>query len=343
MVAFRLRDCRTGMPRLTGPGVLLLCLLAACAQQPDKTGHAVTPASHATNVSRVVIPVSGGQTIRPPRRMADAQTLWSPFTEQEQCVSGASLVLDETPLFAGATHWLPIADPESVSRYLHRFTHGRRESAARALRRAEEHLPAIIAQLQRRNLPRELASLPLVESAFEPGAVSPAGAAGIWQLMPETARRFGLVVNDTVDERFDVHKSTTAATAYLAELYTRFGDWPLALAAYNSGEGTMQKALQQSGCATLADLIAHTRRAFSESRVLKEETLRFVPQFTAAVQVMTLSGKLGFTREPLLDAPFQKDLRPSDMHQPLLLSGRYARPGQIEPQPPPSKKISQPR
>jgi hypothetical protein len=104
--------------------------------------------------------------------------------------------------------------------------------------------------------------------------------------MPDTARRFGLRVNSKVDERFNVAKATRAATAYLSWLYYYFGDWPLAVAAYNCGEGTMKKALESSGSASLDALTAHCRAQPEELSPLKEETLRFVPQFAAAILFM---------------------------------------------------------
>ena len=123
-----------------------------------------------------------------------------------------------------------------MEEYLYRLTVSQKAVTARVLERAGRVLPMIRTVLKEQDLPPELAALPFVESAFETKAVSRAGAAGLWQLMPVTARRFGLIVDASQDERFDPRKATEAATRYLRYLYGRFRNWPLALAAYNCGE-----------------------------------------------------------------------------------------------------------
>lgn len=143
-----------------------------------------------------------------------------------------------------------------------------------ALQRAQSYLPTLRERFRAAGLPEELIYLPLVESAFDPSATSSAGAAGIWQLMPETARRFGLRVDWWVDERRDVFRATDAAISYLKYLHAQFGDWKLALAAYNAGEGTIDRAMKASG------------EGFSRSLVLtrlSEQTRSYVPRFAAAV------------------------------------------------------------
>ena len=225
-----------------------------------------------------------------------------------------------------------------MRRYFYRLTHERRELTQKVLDRAEKYLAVVQEGVRRHGLPPEIACLPLVESAFEPRAVSPAGAAGLWQLMPATARRYGLTVTNELDERFDVQKSTAAAAAYLASLFKLFGDWPLALAAYNCGEGTMQKALGQSGRSSLEDLILYCRQG--EASPLQEETLRYVPQFAAAVLLMHQAGKPGlpaprFTDSAAFPPPFAHD-RP---HTGLSLSGSYTRQETIVPTPPRSVRL----
>ncbi|GEM_PF-1873081 len=95
--------------------------------------------------------------------------------------------------------------------------------------------------VRQQNLPSWVAYIPEVESGYNPRAVSPKGAAGLWQLMPETARRFGLKVNKEVDERFDPEKSTRVALKYIRYLFEKFGRWDLVLVAYNWGEGNAEK------------------------------------------------------------------------------------------------------
>ncbi len=242
------------------------------------------------------MPAAGGQTILPPQLMGDAQILWAPLSGREKSLRSpylASAKLDKRMI-----SWLPPDEDATMNRYLYRLTQERRDLTERVLQRAEEHLPVVLEHLRRQGLPLELAGLPMVESAFEPRAVSSAGAAGLWQLMPGTARRFGLLVNGKVDERFDVPKATAAAVAYLDFLYGKFGDWPLALAAYNCGEGSMQRALEKSNSDSLASLTLSCRS--SGSPQLTEETLQFVPQFAAVVLTMSQSDKLGLRAVPLL-------------------------------------------
>lgn len=128
--------------------------------------------------------------------------------------------------------------------------------------------PMIRQILESKGLPAELLAVPLVESGFNPSAVSPKGARGLWQLMPETARHFGLRVDAVLDERTDPLRSTVAAISYLKDLYGSLGSWPLALAAYNAGLGRVVGAIQR-GAPNFTSMAAR--------RLLPEETLRYVP------------------------------------------------------------------
>ncbi len=110
-----------------------------------------------------------------------------------------------------------------------------------------EYLPYVCEKVADRGMPGEICLLPIVESRFDPFAFSPGGAVGIWQFIPATARRFGLKIDWWVDERRDVVLATDAALDYLEELHDRFGDWLLALAGYNWGEGSVSRALRRAG------------------------------------------------------------------------------------------------
>ena len=128
----------------------------------------------------------------------------------------------------------------------------------RMTERSGRYLFHIVEEIERRNLPMELALLPFIESAFNPQAVSSARAAGMWQFMPATGQSFDLKQNVFRDDRRDVLASTRAALDYLEQLHARFGDWHLALAAYNWGQGNVNKAItrnQQAGLpATYTDI-----------------------------------------------------------------------------------------
>jgi len=140
--------------------------------------------------------------------------------------------------------------------------------------------PIIQSILTREGVPENLADVIQVESAGDALALSPKGARGLWQLMPETARRYGLKLDSRTDERIDVEKSTRAAGRYLRDLYAQFGSWPLALAAYNAGENRLQHAIDRAGSNDFATL--------SMLRYIPDETRNYVPAVLAAMETPSL-------------------------------------------------------
>ena len=135
--------------------------------------------------------------------------------------------------------------------------------------RGLRYLPYICAEVHKREMPAELCLIPIIESALRPHAFSPQGAVGLWQFMPSTARRFDLTLNWWTDQRRDVALSTAAALDYLAQLHQRFGDWTLALAAYNCGEGRMHRTLRRTpGAETAFDLRLPRETEYYVARIL---------------------------------------------------------------------------
>ena len=147
-----------------------------------------------------------------------------------------------------------------------------------ALTRLKVLRPILEQILREEAVPPELAGVVVVESAGVATALSPKGARGIWQFMPDTARRYGLRVGPELDERLDIYKSTRAAAHYLRDLYSQFGSWPLAFAAYNAGEELVERAMVRSSSRDF-DVIAG-------AGLLPVETVGYVPAVMKAIDLM---------------------------------------------------------
>ena len=151
-------------------------------------------------------------------------------------------------------------------------------------------LPVVEPILRRHGIPADLAAVILVESGGRADALSPKGARGLWQLMPDTARRYGLRVDGIRDDRLVLLSATDAAARYLHDLYAEFGDWKLALAAYNTGEANLGSAI----------LKAHTQDfdQLTSLRMLPLETRNYVPLVLAKARLMGLSSTPEESRRP---------------------------------------------
>jgi membrane-bound lytic murein transglycosylase D len=202
----------------------------------------------------------------------------------------------------------PVVMNDQVRFFLERFTGDRREVVDLWMTRAGRYLGMIRDVLRRNGLPEDLAFTAMIESGFNPVAVSRAGAKGMWQFMAATARRYGLRVDQWVDERLDPEKATGAAAAYFRDLHGIFGSWTLAQAAYNAGEMKVIRALRTSGSKDFWPL--------TQTSLLKRETKDFVPQIQAAVMIGRDPSRYGFDvkdPEPLalerVEVPAATDLR----------------------------------
>lgn len=184
---------------------------------------------------------------------------------------------------------LPVKVTPEVVSLIAFYTGPYRERLIAALERAARFLPLIRQQLLQSQLPQDLAFLPLVESAFQTHARSRAKATGLWQFMAGTARLYQLRCDGLIDERLDPYRSTQAALAHLADLYAAFGDWELALAAYNSGAGRVERALRRAKGA---------RDFWSIRQFLPRETRNYVPAFWAALIVVKQRERFGLPSFP---------------------------------------------
>ena len=166
---------------------------------------------------------------------------------------------------------------EEVKKYIDRYTKAGRQSTSYLLGRARYYNPIFEEALRFYGLPLELKYLPVIESGLNPNATSRVGAAGLWQFMATTGKQYDLQIDSYIDERRDPEKSSYAAARMLSDLYKRFGDWTLALAAYNCGPGRVSSAITKAGGG--ADFWAVYQH-------LPKETRGYVPAFIAANYVM---------------------------------------------------------
>jgi membrane-bound lytic murein transglycosylase D len=203
---------------------------------------------------------------------------------------------DETELESRS---IVIPRNRQVLGYIDQFSTSRKKFIEDALTRGSKYLPMIVAIFKSEGLPDDLVYLPVIESAFRTSALSHAGASGIWQMMRVTATVNGLSRDWYVDERLDPEKSTRAAAKLLKTLYGMFGDWNLALAAYNGGASRVQKAMKRSRRESFWDIAA------GGPRYLPRETREYVPLFLASLEVarnpLLYGLNLNSLSEPLYD------------------------------------------
>ena len=180
----------------------------------------------------------------------------------------------------------------TVQGFIDLYAVRRRGVAKKVLGTSELYFPMFEEYLAKYDIPLEMKYLSIVESALNPVAISHAGAGGLWQFMVGTGKMFGLEVTSYQDERFDPYKSTDAACRYLKSLYKTFGDWQLALAAYNSGPGNVNKAIRRSG---------GKRDFWSIKPFLPKETQGYVPAFIAVNYIMNYASEYNlYPTKPLI-------------------------------------------
>ena len=193
---------------------------------------------------------------------------------------------------------LPLMMTDQVAGYISYFSNRGRGTFERAFARSGRYHDMMVSILKQEGVPQDLIYLAQAESGFHPLAVSRVGARGIWQFMASRARGYGLQHSQWVDDRQDPEKSTRAAAHHLKDLYAQFGDWYLAMAAYNSGPGTVQAAVRRTGYADFWELYRRN--------VLPKETRNYVPIILAMTIVSKNLSQYGFD-DVSMDEPLAFD------------------------------------
>jgi len=200
----------------------------------------------------------------------------------------------ETDLWARirSGYAIPDIDNQLVANHVNWYA-SRPDYIARTTQRASLYLYHVVTELEKRGMPTELALLPIIESAFNPQANSSANAAGMWQFVPGTGKDFNLKQNLFRDERRGVLASTDAALNYLQKLYGMFGDWQLALAAYNWGEGNVQRAIKKNQAA------GKPTDFESLSALMPAETRNYVPKLQAVKNIIGNPAQYSVSLPPI--------------------------------------------
>lgn len=192
---------------------------------------------------------------------------------------------------------------DEVQRYINRYMKNGRREIASLVALSSYYLPIFEDALAGAGLPDELKYLPVIESKLNAKATSNRGAAGLWQFMPVAARGYDMKISSTIDERRDIYISSDRACRMLQDLYKKFGDWGLALAAYNAGPGTVQKALKRAG----GDPKKHT--FWTVKSYLPSQTQHYVPHFIAINYVMNY-----YTHHNISEVRVEKPISTDTIH-----------------------------
>lgn len=190
---------------------------------------------------------------------------------------------------------IPNMQGEDVDRWTE-FYASRPEMLQRLAERASRYLYYVVEEIDRRGLPTELALVPFIESGWDPSALSRAQAAGLWQFIPSTGRHFKLAQNDWLDERRDPVASTKAALDYLEYLFNFQGDWHLALASYNWGEGSVQRAIKKN--------LAEARPTDYQALDMPDETRQYYPKLQALKNIINQPRRYQVTLPELENRPY---------------------------------------
>ena len=278
---------------MTKPRVLLAGMMAALVAFPvfaielpvrdpsvseeppqDLSPHEVVPAEPSTENLQSDVPVDVQTGTVAALAPQPAASIW------ERIRSGFAMPEIESALVARHEAWF-LNHPDYTQRMIER---------------SRLYLYYIVEEVEKRGMPMEVALLPMIESGYNPGAYSRAHAAGIWQFIPSTGRRYGLQQDWWYDGRRDVLAATRAALDYLQKLHAQFDDWPLALAAYNWGENGVARAIAQN----------RAKRKPTDYRSLRmpRETRNYLPKLQAVRNIIANPQGVGFPLEDILDQPY---------------------------------------
>lgn len=274
---------------------LVPMLLGACALVPG--GGTDRP----SDSKPAVMPSGAAPAIAPAPQSAPAGMSMSPLPKQALQENTAPPLIDLTvppeDIWQRIRHGFGMADlhdplvAEHQSWYLNRP-----EMLRRIFERGRRYLYHIVEELEVRGMPTEIALLPMVESAFDPRAVSSARAMGLWQFIPSTGKNFSLDQTWWADERRDIIASTDAALTYLQKIYEMHGDWHLALASYNWGEGAVGRAIAKNQAKGLPTDYA--------SLTMPAETRNYVPKLQALKNIITQPELFGIYLPPIPNRPY---------------------------------------
>ncbi len=213
-----------------------------------------------------------------------SQTILSDFNPPQE--DAAQLDANADSALEGRPYQIPMILNDSVENHMEYFKTRGRDIFQRWLDRSARYIPTMREIFREKNLPEDLVYVAMIESGFNPYAISWARAVGPWQFMPHTGKLYGLRIDWWVDERKDPVKATYAAAEHLKDLHNLFGSWPLALASYNAGAGKVQRAVLRTRSEDFWDLKA--------SRYIRRETKNYIPKFMAATIIAKNPEAYGF-------------------------------------------------
>jgi len=246
----------------------------------DSTGTPQTPASQSATQVISAAPVAMQAPAPVPIVYSDTPKEIPPGSLWDRIRSGYAMPAVESPLVQRHMTW-----------YLNRP-----EYLERMVERSRRYLHFVVEELERRGMPLEIALLPMIESAYNPVAYSSAHASGIWQFIPATGRRYGLEQNWWYDGRRDVTAATNAALDYLQKLHGDFGDWQLALAAYNWGEGAVGRAIEKNQ--------RKHKPTDYRSLTMPKETAHYLPKLQAVKNLIADPARYGVVLDEIPDQPY---------------------------------------